>query len=86
MQRTSMSLSKAITAMAHTLAQLVYRMLKFGHHYVIRESNITKPNIDSKNYVGHLSRPQLSTCNSFDFQSLRSSFWRVARPSPRTSG
>jgi hypothetical protein len=34
MQRTSMSLLKAITAMAHTLAQLVYRMLKFGHHYV----------------------------------------------------
>jgi transposase len=25
---------KAITAMAHTLARLVYRMLKFGHHYV----------------------------------------------------
>jgi len=25
---------KAITAMAHTQARLVYRMLKFGHHYV----------------------------------------------------
>jgi len=34
MQRTSMFFLKAITAMAHTLARLVYRMLKFGHHYV----------------------------------------------------
>jgi len=34
MQRTSMFFLEAITAMAHTLARLVYRMLKFGHHYV----------------------------------------------------
>jgi hypothetical protein len=25
---------KAITAMAHKLARLIYRMLKFGHHYI----------------------------------------------------
>src|SRR5271165_6107281 len=29
-----------------------------------------KPNTDSNNYVGQLSRPQPSTCNSFHFQSL----------------
>jgi len=34
MQRTSMFFLKAITAMAHILARLVYRLLKFGHHYV----------------------------------------------------
>jgi transposase len=32
--RSRLGAPKAITAMAHTLARLVYRMLKFGHHYV----------------------------------------------------
>jgi len=32
--RTRLGAPKAITAMAHKLARLVYRMLKYGHHYV----------------------------------------------------
>jgi len=32
--RSRLGAPKAVTAMAHTLARLVYRMLKFGHHYV----------------------------------------------------
>jgi transposase len=32
--RTRLGAPKAITAMAHRLARLVYRMLKFGHEYV----------------------------------------------------
>lgn len=32
--RTRLGAPKAITAMAHKLARLVYRMLKFGHEYV----------------------------------------------------
>ena len=36
--KTSMCFIKAIIAMAHTLARLVYRMLKFGHHDVARPS------------------------------------------------
>jgi hypothetical protein len=32
--RSRLGAPKAITAMAHTLARLVYRMLKFGYHYV----------------------------------------------------
>ncbi len=32
--RTKLGAPKAITAMAHKLARLVYRMLKFGHEYV----------------------------------------------------
>ena len=34
--RSKLGAPKAITAMAHTLARLVYRMLKFGHDYVDR--------------------------------------------------
>ena len=32
--RSSLGAPKAITAMAHTLARLVYRMLKYGQDYV----------------------------------------------------
>ncbi|MBV9442544.1 MAG: hypothetical protein JO217_07595 [Acidobacteriaceae bacterium] len=32
--RTKLGAPKAITAMAHRLARLVYRMLKYGHSYV----------------------------------------------------
>jgi hypothetical protein len=32
--RRRLSAPKATTAMAHRLAQLVYRMLKYGQHYV----------------------------------------------------
>ena len=32
--RTRLGAPKAITAMAHRLARLVYRMLKYGQHYV----------------------------------------------------
>ena len=32
--RTKLGAPKAITAMAHRLARLVYRMLKYGHEYV----------------------------------------------------
>ena len=32
--RTRLGAPKAITAMAHKLARLVYRMLKYGHEYV----------------------------------------------------
>ena len=34
--RSKLGAPKAITAMAHMLARLVYRMLKFGHDYVDR--------------------------------------------------
>ena len=34
--RTKLGAPKAITAMAHKLARLVYRMLKFGEEYVDR--------------------------------------------------
>jgi transposase len=34
--RSKLGAPKAITAMAHVLARLVYRMLKFGHEYVDR--------------------------------------------------
>ena len=32
--RTKLGAPKAITAMAHRLARLVYRMLKYGHGYL----------------------------------------------------
>ena len=32
--RSKLDAPKAITAMAHRLARLVYRMLKYGQHYV----------------------------------------------------
>ena len=32
--RSRLGAPKAITAMAHLLARLIYRMLKFGHEYV----------------------------------------------------
>jgi hypothetical protein len=32
--RSRLGAPKAITAMAHLLARLIYRMLKFGHQYV----------------------------------------------------
>jgi transposase len=32
--RSRLGAPKAITAMAHRLARLVYRMLKYGHQYV----------------------------------------------------
>src|SRR5208283_718443 len=50
----------------------------------IRESSTTKPNTDSTNYVGQLSRPQLSTCNSFHFQSLVVEFLESCRQTART--
>jgi transposase len=34
--RSKLGAPNAITAMAHTLARLVYRMLKFGHDYADR--------------------------------------------------
>ena len=34
--RSKLGAPKAITAMAHTLARLIYRMLKFGHQYADR--------------------------------------------------
>ena len=34
--RTRLGAPKATTAMAHRLARLVYRLLKFGHDYVDR--------------------------------------------------
>ena len=34
--RTKLGVPKAITAMAHRLARLVYRMLKYGQEYVDR--------------------------------------------------
>jgi hypothetical protein len=34
--RSKLGAPKAITAMAHMLARLVYRVLKFGHDYVDR--------------------------------------------------
>ncbi len=34
--RTKLGAPKAITAMAHRLARLVYRMLKYGHQYIDR--------------------------------------------------
>jgi hypothetical protein len=35
--RSHLGAPKAITAMAHLLARLMYRMLKFGHEYVDKE-------------------------------------------------
>jgi hypothetical protein len=35
--RSRLGAPKAITAMAHRLARLVYRMLKYGQHYVEEE-------------------------------------------------
>jgi hypothetical protein len=40
---------------------------------------MTKPNIDSNNYVGQLSRPRPSTCNSFHFHSLEVEFLESRR-------
>jgi hypothetical protein len=37
--RTKLGAPKAITAMAHKLARLVYRLLRFGHEYIDRGAN-----------------------------------------------
>ena len=34
--RARMGMPKAITAMAHKLARLIYRMLRYGQEYVVR--------------------------------------------------
>ena len=38
--RTELGATKAITAMAHKLARLIYRMMKFGTEYVARNGGI----------------------------------------------
>jgi len=66
---------KAITAMAYTPGLDLFIACSSSVTTTwIRESSIAKPNIDSNNYVGQLSRPQRSTCNSFHFQSLEVEF------------
>jgi len=40
--RARLGAPKAITAMAHKLARLVYRMLKWGHEYVDRVCSTTR--------------------------------------------
>jgi hypothetical protein len=40
--RSKLGAPKAITAMAHMLARLVYRMLKFGHDYVDRSDSLQR--------------------------------------------
>jgi transposase len=45
--RGKLGAPKAITAMAHKLARLVYRMLKWGHEYVDKGCSITKRNTGS---------------------------------------
>ena len=39
--RTKRGAPKAITAMAHRLARLVYRMLKYGHQYIDKGAETT---------------------------------------------
>jgi transposase len=45
--RSRLGAPKAITAMAHTLARLVYRMLKFGHHYVESGNRVLRSQIST---------------------------------------
>jgi transposase len=66
--RSKLGAPKAITAMAHMLARLVYRMLKFGHDYS------TKRNTDINNYNESENRPLLSICNSFLSRELSVKF------------
>ena len=56
---------KAITAMAHMLARLVYRMLKFGHDYLDRGVQFYEANTNTNNYNESENKPPRSICNSF---------------------
>ena len=46
--RTKLGAPKAITAMAHRLARLVYRMLKYGQRYVDKGAEYYEQNYPNK--------------------------------------
>jgi hypothetical protein len=65
--------------MAYMLAHLVYRMLKFGHDYVDRGTQSTKPNTNTNDCNESQNRPLLSICNSFFSQELSVKFLESGR-------
>ena len=54
--RTKLGAPKAITAMAHRLARLVYRMLKYGQRYVDKGARTTSKGIATNNSTSYARR------------------------------
>ena len=75
--RARLGAPKAITAMAHKLARLVYRMLKFGQQYVDKGMDIMKPDPPATAAVAHARPVTQSTTRSSSTGSC-SSFLRDA--------
>ena len=60
--RTKLGAPKAITAMAHRLARLVYRMLKYGQQYIDKVPNTTSKEIANNKSSSSERRPPNSAC------------------------
>jgi hypothetical protein len=80
--RSKLGAPKSITAMAHMLARLDYRMLKFGLDYVDRGTHFAKPNTNTNDCNESQNRPPLSICNYSSHKScqLSSGEWPVTQP------
>ena len=62
--RSKLGAPKAITAMAHRLARLVYRMLKYGQHYIDKGRNTTSKETANNKSRSSQRRPPNSACRS----------------------
>jgi hypothetical protein len=61
--RTKLGAPKAITAMAHRLARLVYRMLKYGQRYVDKEQTTTNRSIATNSSSSYARKRPNSVSN-----------------------
>jgi hypothetical protein len=76
--RSRLGAPKAITATAHTPARLVYRMLKFGQHYVDQGIEYYEAKYRQQQLRWTAKQAAASTCNSFHFHSLAVEFLESA--------
>ena len=85
--RSRLGAPKAITAMTHLLAPVIYRMFKIGHEYVDKGMEYYEPNTGNSSYNGSPSRPLHSTCNPFLSRELSVRFLDsvAVMPSARAS-
>ncbi len=74
--RTKLGAPKAITAMAHKLARLVYRMLKYGQEYVDKGMQYYEDRYRCQQVERLRKRLQSSDSISSKSQRREGSFWR----------
>ena len=72
--RTRLGAPKAITAMAHHLARLIYRMLKFVQAYVDKGMEYYETKHRQQQIHWLKNKPPLFICNSFHYPRLTFEF------------